>query len=260
MNENRLYAAIAGIDEKYLAASENAVAVTASIRAAKQKRNATLFSVFACLVLAAAAAGPVKHWLQGAAPNVDPTTPLPSESTQADATVSTRDRKETDPDILSETDPSQATTNPGQNDSEPVTTTSMESNTTAPPITDPESVTSKADDSSDIPTSTGAASASPSGAQSYNGPLRLQAAMEENVCGWIKYNGAYYLQDDWSNGNTIEHCEPVGSSSAIEGNLERLGLTGEVFLVAVDDNYAGCLLLKTDTGRSIVFIPVPEAD
>ena len=39
-----------------------------------------------------------------------------------------------------------------------------------------------------------------------------------------------------------------------------MGVTGEVFLVTDDDNYAGCLLLKTDSGRNIVFIPVPESD
>ena len=96
-----------------------------------------------------------------------------------------------------------------------------------------------------------------SGAASYNGSAMLQAAIEKNVCGWIRYNGAYYLQDDWSNGNTIENCELIGSSSSVEGNLQRLGLTGDVFLVT-DGNYSGCLLLRTDAGRNIVFIHAPS--
>ena len=42
MNENKIYAAISGIDENILAASENAGAVAASFRAAKRKKTAAV--------------------------------------------------------------------------------------------------------------------------------------------------------------------------------------------------------------------------
>ncbi|MBQ7639240.1 MAG: hypothetical protein IJS90_10110 [Clostridia bacterium] len=191
--------------------------------------------------------------------NVPTLTPVPSDNTHTEETISTRSVNETVSD-LSETNPSQTTTNPDQNDYEPATTPIIERDTTNPPETNPEPVTQKADDLTDPPTSTEAEPTTLSGAPSYSGSKRLKAAIEDNVCGWIRYNGTYYLQDGWSNGNTIDLCEPIGSSYAEEGNLEQLGLTGEVFFVADDDNYAGCLLLKTDSGRNIVFIPVPESD
>ena len=195
--------------------------------------------------------------------NVPTLTPVPSDNTHTEETISTRSVNETVSD-LSETNPSQTTTNPDQNDSEPATTPIIERDTTNPPETNPEPVTQKADDLTDPPTSTEAEPTTLSGAPSYSGSKRLKAAIEDNVCGWIKYNGVYYLQHDWSNGNAIEECEPVGISSAVEGNLELLGLTGTVFLVTDNgnytNNYPGCLLLKTDSGRNIVFIPVPDVN
>lgn len=191
--------------------------------------------------------------------NIPALTPVPSDSTHANETITTRSVNETISD-LSETNPDQTTTNPDRNGSEPATTPIIERDTTNPPETDPKPVTQNADDITEAPISAEAEPTTLSGAPSYNGPKRLEAAIEDNVCGWIRYNGAYYLQDDWSNGNAIAKCEPVGISSAVEGNLELLGLTGTVFLVTDDDNYSGCLLLRTDTGRNIVFIPVPESD
>ena len=195
--------------------------------------------------------------------NVPTLTPVQSDSTHANETITTRSVNETVSD-LSETNLSQATTNPDRNNSEPATMPIIERDTANPPETAPEPVTQKADDITQVPTSTEAESTTLSGAPSYNGPKRLKAAIEDNVCGWIRYNGAYYLQDDWSNGNAIEKCEPVGISSAVEGNLELLGLTGTVFLVTDNgnytNNYPGCLLLKTDSGRNIVFIPVPDVN
>lgn len=78
MNNNQIYAAITGIDERYLSASEDAEAVAASIRTAKRKRNTAVLSLCACLLLAAVAVGPVRLWLQGAAPSVDPTVSVPT--------------------------------------------------------------------------------------------------------------------------------------------------------------------------------------
>ena len=189
-------------------------------------------------------------------------TPGTTENAQTAETVPPHSERESAsemPDSTTTNDSTIATT-PNRNSDENTTgTLIITSEPTAPAESDTEPNTQKEDEitvteptADDDPTMR-------SGAPSFNGLERVRAAVEENVCGWIRYNRAYYLQDDWSNGNAIEKCEPIGISSAVEGNLELLGLTGTVFLVTDDDNYSGCLLLRTDTGRNIVFIPVPDA-
>ena len=80
MKENKIYAAIAGIDEDILSAAENTGAVTAAFRAAKRRKTAVVLSLCACLLLVAVAAGPIKTWLQGSTPAAEPTRtePIPA--------------------------------------------------------------------------------------------------------------------------------------------------------------------------------------
>lgn len=166
---------------------------------------------------------------------------------------------ERDTTVPPESDQERTTkTIPHQTSNEPTTGTRIiERDTTVPSESDPERTTKKEDEPPTSKPSTDSAPTTPSGAPSYSGSARLRTALEENACGWIRYNGAYYLQDDWSNGNAVENCERIGSTSTVEGNPELLGLTGDVFLVT-DDNYSGCLLLRTDAGRNIVFVRVPD--
>ena len=188
--------------------------------------------------------------------------PETTESAQTAETVPPHSEKESAAEMPDSTNTNNSTTatTPNRNSDENTTgTLIIASEPTAPAESNTEPNTQKEDE---ITATEPAADDGPtmrSGAPSYNGWERLRAAVEENVCGWIRYNRTYYLQDDWSNGNVIENYERIGSSSSVEGNPELLGLTGDVFLVTDDENYSGCLLLRTDTGRNIVFIPVPDA-
>lgn len=253
MNENKLYAAIAGIDERILLAAENDDVLAASFRTVKQKKIMTIFLAVLSLTM---------FGFFNLLPFQKDPTLAQSGSTFVPEEFSTHFNQQEVP-INSETPETESrlsTTIQNDNSDEPVATTShVERNTTAQTSSGSEAITQKEDDITQTQLSTNVVSTTLLGAPCYSGSARLQAVLTENVCGWIRYNGAYYLQDDWSNGNAIENCERIGGTSDVEGNPALLGLTGDVFLVTDDDNYAGCLLLKTDAGQNIVFIPVPDA-
>lgn len=63
MNDHTMYDAVSGIDEKYLAASEDGEAVKAAIRSARRKRRVVLLSACACVILLVCAVGPIRHYL-----------------------------------------------------------------------------------------------------------------------------------------------------------------------------------------------------
>lgn len=63
MNDYTMYDAVSGIDEKYLAASEDGEAVKAAIRSARRKRRVVLLSACACVILLVCAVGPIRHYL-----------------------------------------------------------------------------------------------------------------------------------------------------------------------------------------------------
>ena len=98
-----------------------------------------------------------------------------------------------------------------------------------------------------------------SAAPSYNAEEMLRAAMEENAYGWIKYNGHYYVHDKWTNADDLEPAEQIGEAETLEGNLELLGLSGDVYLTENGEE-DGCLLLKTSDGQKMVFILNPAGD
>lgn len=88
---------------------------------------------------------------------------------------------------------------------------------------------------------------------------RLKAAVEDNACGWIKIQNHCYVQDDPDGADAAEPGEFLGNTADFEGNLALLGLSGEVFRL-VDETFCRCLLLKTDDGRALVFVPVAGTD
>lgn len=98
-----------------------------------------------------------------------------------------------------------------------------------------------------------------SAAASYNAEGMLRAAVEENAYGWIKYNGHYYVYDKWTNADSFEPGEQIGEAGALEGNLELLGFSGDVYLTENGEE-DGCLLLKTSDGQKMVFILNPAGD
>ena len=96
----------------------------------------------------------------------------------------------------------------------------------------------------------------PNGAQSSMSSEVLKNAIENNTYGWVKVDGKYYIEDDWSSAYGVKTGEKIGHSSAIEGNLEIFGIVGEIYYLE-DENYQGCLMIKSQTGRDIIFVPIP---
>ncbi|MBQ7654013.1 MAG: hypothetical protein IJS17_02965 [Clostridia bacterium] len=84
----------------------------------------------------------------------------------------------------------------------------------------------------------------------------LKNAIENNTCGWVKVDGKYFVEDDWSSAYGVKTGEKAGHSSAVEGNLEALGIVGEIYYLD-DENYQGCLMVKSKTARDIIFVPIP---
>lgn len=98
------------------------------------------------------------------------------------------------------------------------------------------------------------------GAPSYNAEGVLRAALEDNAFAWIKYNDRYYIHDRWTNADDLEPGEMIGEADELEGNLELLGLSGEVFSARQDGEDASCLLLKTSDGQNMAFVLNPAGD
>ena len=87
---------------------------------------------------------------------------------------------------------------------------------------------------------------------------RWEAAVEDNAYGWLRYQGRNYVQGKRA-AREVETGEKLGDAGDFEGNLELLGLAGEVFRIA-DESNGDCLLLKTSAGRNLIFVPVPDAE
>ncbi len=162
------------------------------------------------------------------------------------------------PDESSQTEPvsePNAVSEPGS-DEEP-TTDSGEPSTQAPdePGEEPPTETTRRSISDREQTTRRRASAAPS----YNAEEMLRAAVEENAYGWIKYNGHYYVHDKWTNADDLEPVEQIGEAETLEGNLELLGFSGDVYLTENGEE-DGCLLLKTTDGQNLAFVLNPAGD
>lgn len=173
------------------------------------------------------------------------TKPTASSSGSGEPTI-------TGPDESGQTEPMNE---PG--DDEEPTTASGEGSTQAPdePGEEPPTETTRRSISDREQTTRRRASAAPS----YNAEETLRAAMEENAYGWIKYNGHYYVHDKWTNADDLEPVEQIGEAETLEGNLELLGFSGDVYLTENGEE-DGCLLLKTTDGQNLAFVLNPAGD
>ena len=130
---------------------------------------------------------------------------------------------------------------------------------TEAPVTEPdEEPTSDADQTTLSGRADNPGKASPY-APRRNYAAMLYAAKQNNAYGWLRLQGRDYVQDDRANTNGIEIGEKLGETGDFAGNLDSLGLAGDMFSIEgeTDQNR---LLLQTADGRKLIFVSVGDAN